>query len=116
MRFGDCVTNRQIELRNMIDPILNQTIRFKGPGLTQKECDMINTDEDIMTKATNWEDYTWIVSSTGEAKQIVPQSGSYYKYTEVEYSDKEMKQCRSGANIPSWYWILNPNTPWPRNL
>ena len=108
MRFGDCATNRKIGKK--LDPILNGILK----DFTTKECQMINTDKDIMSIPTNveWDDTNWIVSSTGKDKKTVPWGDVYYRYTEVEYSDEKIKRCRSNPNIPSWYWLLNPNTRW----
>ena len=110
MRFGDCVTNR--EIGTSIDPILNgQVETFDGPELTTKECQMINTDEDLMHQATEY-DTKWIVSSTGEDKKYVPQKQTYFRYTEVQLTDKKIKKCQSGLDRPSWYWIIDPSTEW----
>ena len=110
MRFGDCVTNRKIG--TSIDPILNGQVKtFDGPKLTTKECQMINTDEDLMHQATEY-DTKWIVSSTGEDTKSVPQDQTYFRYTEVKLTDKKIKKCQSDLDRPPWYWILDPNTEW----
>ena len=53
MRYGNCDTNKKID--TMIDPLFTLDLK-----LTDKECEMINANEDLSIINTNF-----ILSSTG---------------------------------------------------
>ena len=88
MRYGNLDTNCRI---HSVDPLFTQNLK-----LTDKECEMINTNEDLSIINTNF-----ILSSTG-TKTVKGPGGEILRGEDAP-TNVELQACIEKKPSPNWF-------------